>query len=87
MCPNFQLRAIPFSLQHFSSSSSREACEIYKFYREDGFLCPPTFEKFWVAFLLGCNVGAMLRDVALFVVATADWKLFSSGPFSCYLYN
>jgi hypothetical protein len=32
VCPNFQLRAIPFSLQHFSSSSSREASENYQFY-------------------------------------------------------
>jgi hypothetical protein len=32
VCPNFQLRDIPFSLQCFSSSSSWEASEKYQFY-------------------------------------------------------
>jgi hypothetical protein len=32
LCPKFQLRAIPFSLQRFSSSSSREASENYQFH-------------------------------------------------------
>jgi hypothetical protein len=32
VCPNFQFRALMFSLQHFSSSSSREAGENYQFY-------------------------------------------------------
>jgi hypothetical protein len=39
VCPNFQFRAILFSLQHFSSSSSREACENYQFYHRMLFIC------------------------------------------------
>jgi hypothetical protein len=87
VCPHFQFRALPLALQHFFSSSSREACENYQFYHEDGFLCPPAFEELWVAFLLGWVIGAMLRDVVLLAVVAADWKLFSPGPFPCYLYN
>jgi len=87
VCPKFQFRALSLSLQHFSSSSSWEACENYQFYCEDGFLCPPAFEKFWVVVLLGWVVEEMLWDVVLFIVVVPDSKNFSLGHFPCYLYN
>lgn len=54
---------------------------------QGGLWSPPPFEEFWVAFLLGWVVGAMLWDVVLLGVLVGDWTLFSPRPFPCCLYN
>jgi hypothetical protein len=52
-----------------------------------GFLSPPSFEDFWLAFLLGWTIEAMLHDVVLLGVLAGDWVLFSLDTFPCCLYN
>jgi hypothetical protein len=64
-----------------------EFCENYQFLCDEGSYLLLPFEDFWVPFLLGWDVEAMLCDVILLGVMDRDWALFSLDTFPCCLYN
>jgi hypothetical protein len=61
-----------------------EFCENYQFLCEEGSYLLLRSKYFWVAFLLGWVVEAMLHDVVLLGVLAGDWALFSPDTFPCY---